>query len=70
METTFTSDIVAMTAFTGSYPGKVILKCVCCGHVSSDRNEVDYFNVHIGGKGEVRRPECVNQPACWERMGW
>lgn len=47
-----------------------LLKCTNCGKVSYDRDEVDYFVVHIGGKGDVRQPECVNQPACFKRMGW
>jgi len=47
-----------------------LLKCCNCGKVSYDRDEVDYFVVHVGGKGEVRQPECVHQPSCWKRMGW
>ena len=41
-----------------------VLTCRHCGHKGTD---VIKKLRYVGGKGEVLRPYCVDERACWER---
>lgn len=61
---------VNQTTLTVNYPGKLPQHGLVCCHCGRTGVDVEMFTAYVGGQGTVHRPECVNKPACWKRMGW